>query len=78
MNVIADDPRVKPFLEEMAAPTVANIERLRMTSVEGVHPARHRFALAEDDQMEVVRHQAVGEHAPPARFVARRRKRTKR
>ena len=64
MNVIADDLRVKPFLEEMSAPTVANIERLRVPSVERMHPARHRFTLAQDDEVEVVRHQAEGEHAP--------------
>lgn len=64
MLVVAHDSRVKPLLEEVTAPPVARVERLRVSSVERVHAAGHRLALAEKDQMEVVRHQAVGQQTP--------------
>jgi hypothetical protein len=58
--VVADQLGVKPLLEEVADAAVAGIELLCVDPVQPLHRPRERVAVALDDRVEVVRHQAVG------------------
>jgi hypothetical protein len=51
----------------MTASRVAAVERLGVAERERVHPARHSFQLTDDDEVEVVAHQAEREQ-PPVRL----------
>jgi len=57
---------VKAALEQVPLEPVAGVERLSIEPIQTVHPAREvRFGCL-DEEMEVVRHQAVGSTAPAA------------
>jgi hypothetical protein len=58
--VVADQLGVEPLLEEVADAAVAGVELLRVDPVQPLHRPRERVAVALDDRMEVVRHQAIG------------------
>ena len=49
----------------MPHPTMTTVEPLRVHPVQLPHPTRQRRLQRHHEQMEVVPHQAVGEHPPP-------------
>ena len=56
--------RLVAALEQMPHPPMAPIEPLRIHPVQLAHPARQRRLQRHHEQMEVIAHQAVREHAP--------------
>jgi hypothetical protein len=67
--VVGDDARVVAAPEQVAHSGVAVVEALRMDAVETVHESRDVVAPALEDDVEVVRHQAV---RVTAEFVGQR------
>jgi len=51
-------------LEQVADAVVPLVEALCVAEVEEVHAVRQALERAEDDEVEVVRHQAEGEQLP--------------
>ena len=59
-----DENAPESTVEEMAFVSMAPVEPLGVDTVEPLHPGRNIRARCLDEQMEVVRHQAIG-MAPP-------------
>jgi hypothetical protein len=59
MLVALDYVGGEPVLKEMTDAVVAPIEALCVQKVEAMHPGGKMLSLGLDDQMVVVRHQAV-------------------
>jgi hypothetical protein len=59
-----DDPSAISILKQMAVTDVSSVEPLCVEEVQAVHPSREMFALGFDDQVIVIRHQAIGEEVP--------------
>jgi len=57
--LIADQLGVEPLLVEVPDPPMAGIELLGVDAVQPLHRPGERVAIAFDDRVEVVRHQAV-------------------
>jgi hypothetical protein len=57
--VVLDQEGVEARLKQVPGPAVPVVERLGVDAVEAVHDARNRLHRALDDDVEVVRHQAV-------------------
>jgi len=51
--------------EKMPLKAVADVREARKLAVELTHPGREAAVLDPDDEVVVVRHQAVGETVPP-------------
>jgi hypothetical protein len=62
--VAAHEDRVVPALKEMPVETVALVEVVRVAAVEAVHADREISVHRLDNEVVVVRHQAVGETSP--------------
>jgi hypothetical protein len=58
--VVVDQLGVETLLVEVADTAVASVELLRIDPVEPFHRPGESVAVALDDRVEVVRHQAVG------------------
>ena len=59
-----DENAPKSTVEEMAFVSMPSVEPLGVDTVEPLHPGRNIRARCLDEQMEMVRHQAIG-MAPP-------------
>jgi hypothetical protein len=66
MTVGLDGLRMESALEEVARKPVATVERLRVHPVQPLETIRERGFDEFDDQVIVVRHQAVRVEAPPS------------
>ena len=64
MRVSLHRHRLVAALEQMTHPTMAPIEPLRIHPVQLPHPPRQRRLQCHHEKMEVIPHQAVGQHAP--------------
>ena len=64
MRVSLHRHRLVAALEQMTHPTMAPIEPLRIYPVQLPHPPRQRRLQCHHEKMEVIPHQAVGQHAP--------------
>jgi hypothetical protein len=62
--VVTDHPRREPIAEEMAPAIVPGVEPLGVHAEEGLHPGRELVPGCVDDEVDVVPHEAEGEHAP--------------
>ena len=61
-----DAYRPVPALEEMPAAVVPSVEGTRISRMEPMHPGAQVRLLSLNQQMHVVRHQAVREAQPPS------------
>jgi hypothetical protein len=64
MPIPVDQIRVEAALEEVAAAGVAFVERLRVAAVEPLHACRQVLRRCFDEEVVVVREQAVGVTEP--------------
>src|SRR2546425_12534491 len=71
MSVALDDRDAVPASEDMPTALVALIEGLCVETVEPLHSAAERFRREPNDQVIVVRHEAVGEASPAVPMTTR-------
>jgi len=62
--VVADDPGGESVAEEVAPTAVAQVEALRVPTVEHAHRGRERLPVAGADQMDVISHLAPRAELP--------------
>ena len=72
MPVRRHEPRTEPTLEQMPVERVASIEGLRVTAEQPLHPFGQVLLRRDDQQVEVVAHQAIRMAVPPVAIDGRR------
>jgi hypothetical protein len=64
VQLVADEPRVEPLLEQMPDTAMPRIEQLRVRRIQPLHPLRELLQVSADEQVKVIRHQAVQKARP--------------
>jgi len=62
--LLMDDASVEAFLEEMPDARVSLVERLCVAKAEQVHSVGESIEVRRNDEVEVIRHQAIGVASP--------------
>jgi hypothetical protein len=55
---------MKAILEQVSLEAVSSVEQLRVAAVQPVHSLRQSWFVHRQREVEVIRHEAVGQAAP--------------